>query len=125
MAAPELGSFSAGSTGNKTILLNTGTFTPSLVEFWVSARAATNETDIRWSKGVADFVNSLQTATTIFNTTNDGTRVTNSKCIMHYRDNAGATLVLDGQLVSSSPGDFTVNMTTVDANYSIYFIAYP
>lgn len=122
---PELGSFSRGSTGNATVVLNTGTFTPSLVEFWVGARSATNESDIRWSKGVADFANGNDTAMAIFAATNRGTRPSSTKCIMHYRDNGGATLVLDGSQVSASAGDFTVNMSTVDANYPIYFIAYP
>lgn len=119
----EIGSFSRGSTGNATVVLN-GSFTPSVVYFWVGARSSTNETDVRFSVGAADFPNSLQSAMATFvGAANKGTRPTTSKCIMHYRDNAGATLVLDGSLVSASPGDFTVNMTTVDSNYPIYFIA--
>lgn len=119
----EVGSFTAGSTGNKTLLLNTGS-TPQLVKFWVGNRSSTNETDIRFSTGTADFVNSNQYAIATFAGTNKGTRSSNSKCIMHYIDSGGATLKVQGSMVSASGGQFVVNMDTVDASYTIYFEAY-
>lgn len=120
--AVEIGSFSKGSVGNATVLLNSGS-TPVGVEFWVANRAATNETDIRWSRGFMDGTNQFAQAT--FNSTADGTRSTTSKCIMHYIDVSGtATLKVQGTFVSFGAGQFVVNMDTVDANYSIFFIAY-
>lgn len=121
---PEVGSFSVGSTGNATVLLN-GSITPSLIWFWIGARSGTNETDIRLAVGCADFGNGIDVAMSTFNGTNKGTRSSTTKCIRHYIDSAGATLKLEGTQVSSSSGQFVVNMTTVDANYPIYFIAFP
>lgn len=121
MAAFEIGSFSAGTTGNKTILLSSGS-TPTAIEFEVGPRAATNETDIRWSVGCADGTN--QYALSTFNATNKGTRESTSKCIRHYIDSSGATLKVQGSWVSFGAGQFVVNMDTVDANYNIYFKAH-
>lgn len=120
--AIEIGSFSAGTTGNRTLNLN-GAFTPVFVEFEVGPRASTNETDIRRSMGAADGTN--QFAISTFAGTNKGTRASNSKCIMHYIDNAGtATLKVQGSWVSFGVSAITVNMDTVDSNYTIYFKAY-
>lgn len=119
----ELGSYSTGSTGNTTVLLN-GSFTPSVVWFWIGARSGTNETDIRLAVGSADFANGNDTAMSTFNGTNKGTRPSTTKCVRHYIDSAGATLKLEGNQVSSASGQFVINMTTVDSNYPIYFIAF-
>ena len=121
--ATEAGSFSAGTTGNKTISLN-GSFTPTLIKFWVGPRNATNETDVRFSTGTYDNVNGINYAISTFNGSNKGTRATTSKCIMHYIDSGGATLKVQGSGVSCGSGQFVVNMDTVDANYPIYFEAY-
>lgn len=117
----EIGSVAFSSTGNKTISLN-GSFTPVLVEFEIGPRNGTNETDIRWSRGCADGTN--QYAQSIFNATNDGTRESTSKCIMHYIDSGGATLKVQGSWVSFGLGTITINMDTVDVNYSIRFKAF-
>lgn len=120
--AVEIGSVAYGSTGNKTVSLN-GTFTPVFVEFEVGPRASTNETDVRRSSGCMDGTN--QFAISTFAGVNKGTRASTSKCIMHYIDNAGAaTLKVQGSFVSFAAGAFTINMDTVDANFSIYFKAY-
>lgn len=121
MGAFELGSFSASTTGNKTVLLSSGG-TPTAIEFWVGNRASTNETDIRYSEGCADGTN--QTAMAIFAGTNKGTRSSNAKCVMHYIDSAGATLKVQGSLVSFGAGQFIINMDTVDVNYPIFFKAH-
>lgn len=120
--AIEVGGFSAGTTGNKTINLN-GAFTPSFIEFDVGPRLSTNETDIRRSTGCTDGTNHYAIST--FAGTNKGTRESTTKCIMHYIDNAGtATLKVQGSWVSFGSGQFVVNMDTVDSNYVIRFKAF-
>lgn len=117
----EAGSFTAASTGNKTVLLN-GAFTPVFIEFEVGPRSGTSETDIRRSTGWTD--GTRQAAIAVFEGTNKGTREITTKCIMHYIDSAGATLKVQGSFVSFGSGQFVVNMDTVDSNYTIRFKAF-
>lgn len=122
MAAFEIGSFSANSTGNKTVLLSSGS-TPTGIDFWVGARSGTNETDNRFSVGSCD--GNFNIAMALFNGTSKGTRPSTTKCIMHYIDNAGTpTLKVQGSWVSFGAGQFVINMDTVDVNYPIYFKAH-
>lgn len=118
----EIGSFSASSTGNKTVLLN-GAFTPIFIEFEVGPRSSTNETDVRRSTGSCDGTNQFAIST-FSGAVNKGTRATTSKCIMHYIDSSGATLKVQGSFVSFGSGQFIVNMDTVDVNHPVYFKAF-
>lgn len=122
MPAFEVGSFSRGATGNFTLLLNNAGLTPSAIDYWIGARAATNETDVRFSVGMFDGTN--QTAMSIFDGVNHGTRLSNTKSIRHYIDSGGATLKLEGTTTGFAAGQVTGNMTTIDSNFPIYFKAH-
>lgn len=122
MAVMELGSFTNGSTGNTTLNL-TGTFTPTYIDFWVGPRTNTTETKLMHSIGAVDITNGNQTALSTFANTSDFlTKATSSSCITHY--NPGNTKIIDATFVSAAAGSFTINLTTANASYRVYFRAY-
>lgn len=121
----EVGSFSVGSTGNKTISM-AGSFTPSRIKFWSGARNATTETSLLYSVGHWDVGNGIQTCTSTFGgSIGFQTKFTNSSALIHYANVGGAiTKVTDMVGVSVAAGSFVINCpVTFNVNYPIFFEA--
>lgn len=116
----ERGSFSTGATGSKTVLLN-GSFVPTYLQFTIAARSGTTE-----SVGILSLGSTDGTRQRCISTINNSfTKNTTSECITHYAWSAGAAVKkLGATFVSASAGQFTLNFTTADANYPIYFEAF-
>lgn len=112
----EAGSFSRGSTGAATILLD-GVFTPQFFEFEIGPRSGTTETDIRSSTGWQDLVTARKYCKSVYSDgVNPKTRETTSYSFAHY---VGNTKVLSGYVTGSASGEFYITMDTVDSNYII------
>ena len=126
MAAPELGSFSNGTTGNTTISLN-GAGTPVFLEFWAGARSSTTESSDIHSVGFVDIGNAVAAwqsnlAADTLNQTKDGAGASTGVCFTHYAVVTGAiSKRVEFKFVSVAAGQFTVNLTAADANYPIYY----
>lgn len=121
----EQGSFTRGSTGPATILLE-GSFTPAFFEFSIAPRTSTNETHVISSDGWQDIANSRKYAKSIFTDgTVQGTRETTSYGITHYKNVSGTlTKVISGSVTAVDAGEFDVNFDTVDSAYTIRFKAF-
>lgn len=125
MAAPELTSFTPGSTGNTTISLN-GAGTPTYIEFWCGPRTGTTETYSMSSKGSVDIGNGNATfqsnvAGSVSQTINGAGGSTTSMCLTHYSIVGGAiSKRIELKFVSAAAGQFTINRVTADANYTVF-----
>lgn len=121
----EVGSFSIGGTGNKTITL-AGTFTPSRIKFWSGPRNATTETSNYSSVGHWDVGNAIQTTQSNFSgSIGHQTISSNSKALFHYANVGGAiTKVTEFTGVSVAAGQFIINCpVTFNVNYPVWFEA--
>lgn len=112
MADFEVTSFSRGSTGSATIVMD-GVFTPKFFEFSIANRSGTNETDIRSSDGWQDMNLGRKYCKSVFST---GTRDTTSYSFWHH---VAGTKVLSGYVTAVRAGEFDITMDTVDVNYTI------
>src|SRR4029077_10387769 len=127
MAAPELGSFTPGSTGNKALSLANGTGTPVYVELWCGPRTGTTETYDLISIGTIDIGNGNATwqsnvSGSVSQTKNGVGGSTTSMCLTHYAIVAGAiSKRIELKFVSVAAGTLTINVVTADANYTVYF----
>lgn len=125
MAAPELTSFSNGSTGNTTISLN-GAGTPVYIEFWCGPRTGTTESYDMQSFGSVDIGNGVATwqsnvAGSVSQTKNGAGSSTGSMCLTHYSIVGGAiSKRIEVKFVSAAAGQFTVNLVTADSAYTIF-----
>ncbi len=125
MAAPELGSFTPGSTGNKTLSLN-GAGTPVYVEFWCGPRTSTTESYDLVSIGQVDIGNGNATwqsnvSGTVSQTKNGSGGSTTSMCLTHYAIVTGAiSKRIELKFVSAAAGTLTINVVTADANYTVF-----
>lgn len=120
----ECGSFSTGSTGTTTVVLNNGSFVPTSIELEMGPRAGTNETLITRSSGWHDGTRH-RTISIFGDTTLRGTRQNNTYTMTHYKNVAGTlTVAWQGTVTAFGTGQFDVNVQTADSNYSVYFKAF-
>lgn len=122
-----IGSFAKGSPGNASV---TGlSFLPSMVKFYIGARAGTTEVDNRFSIGSMDGNNQVAIST-FRDATGARTKTYTNRCINHFqRDSGNIVEKLVATFVSfdnNGGGDFgfTVNFSAANSSYSILFEAF-
>lgn len=120
----ELISFTPNPAGNKTLLLNSGTFTPSTVLLWAGARSGTTETTNFFSLGAIDIPNGLNTARSNI-TDGTGSQSIISNTVWRHRNRVAGTIsdVITITGVSAAAGSVTVNIGTATTAYTVYGIA--
>lgn len=121
----EIGSFGVLATGNSTINLANGSFTPSIINFQVGPRNSTVEGHAALSVGSTDGTNQFCISTYAGSST-EQTVANTTHCMYHYRSVSGTmTLVLSFSIVSISAGQFVINVDTKHSgsNYTVYFEA--
>lgn len=119
----ERGSFSTASTGNLTVLFANSGLTAEEIEFSVGP-SGSSDTDNHICLGYMN--GSQQTALSTFSdTTGEKTAQVNNKCISHYTRSGGTiTEIIAATRVSiATAGEFTINFSAANVNYTIYFRA--
>lgn len=121
--ARELGSTTQSTTGNHTLTLNTLT-SPDFIEFFVGGKSS--DTNNHKSIGWYDDNQAIQACISSFtDATGSKSTSSSSKCISHLERVTGSIVEkVAGTVVSIGSGQFTINLTAADANYTIYFVAY-
>lgn len=121
----ERGSFSIGSTGLKTIVLNDATLQVEEVEFFVGC-ISTSDTDNHTCLG---YINATQqqALSTFSDTTGEKTALVNNKCIAHNTRSGGTITEIITATLPANPfatvGEFNINFSAVNSSYPIFFIA--
>lgn len=118
----EIGSFSKGSTGNTTVLLN-NIGIPDELQFKVSKKVG-GDTQNHISQGTVngnldmEFSSNASSGST--HITDDGT----TKVIRHYeRSGSNWVIKVEFSVTDIDDGEFDCNFTQADANYSIKVIS--
>lgn len=114
----EIGTFSKGSTGNTTILLNNAGI-PDELEFIVSEEGSS---DSQNHKSVGSVNSNLDMEYTSTNSSgsNHKTESGTGKVIKHYKWSGSAwVLKLEATVTAIDDGEFDMNFTQADGNYSI------
>ena len=119
----ELGTFSKGSPGNTTVVLNTAGFTPDRIRFKVSQKFNTSDTANHLSEGVTNGTSSQYTSH-FTDGTGSQTKEGTNKVISHWARVGGVlTEVVAATVVSIGEEEFTLNFSVADANYRIHMEA--
>lgn len=115
----ERGSFSVNTPGSATVLLSDATLIPSTILFWVGARSGTTESVGLTSVGMTDKTRHMWMSQIGSSFTKNDT----GKPLTHYALVGGvATKVIEANYTSAFAGQFTLNFTTTNVNYPIYFL---
>jgi len=119
--ATAIGSFTAASTGN--ITLSSLPFTPTAVEFFISADGSGAENTIaHHSVGRTDGTNSSSESILVTSALTL-TRRSTTYCLTHYNITAGASYrTISATFVSFGTNSLTLNFDRANVNFSIDMI---
>ena len=122
MVKIESGTFSKGSAGSSTVILNDTTLVADLIFFWVTSAGASDTVD-HLGEG---FMHALgQAAFTAFgDSTSSKSSADAGKCIEHNARISGTlTEIISASKTSIGTGDFTLNFSAANSSYQIHFLA--
>lgn len=116
----ELGTFSKGTTGNTTVVLNSVGLTPAKIRLTVSQKFNTADAVNHKSVGVTNG-SSSQYASTFSDGTGHQTKEGTNKVISFWARVGGVlTEIIAATIVSIGEDEFTLNFTAADSNYRIH-----
>ncbi len=109
----EIGSTSHSSTGNKTVILENIEIA-GYVDFWLVAPGG-------HTMGSADGTNQV----CIWKSVDNGDDIVGKAFSLRVKEGGVLVTKVEGTFVSSSDYELTINITTANSAYPIYFKAYP